>query len=73
MDKELEERLSGLVVWCLLSFLFSTSALMGSIAAYTRANEVKAYFSGQSVYGRMANNSSGTDEEEQGSGFGGSS
>ena len=77
MDKELEEKLSGLVIWCFLSFLFSTSALIGSISAYVRANEAKAYFSGHSVYGRMANNSFVTDEEEaleqDGSGFGGSS
>lgn len=84
MDKELEEKLSGLFIWCFLSFLFSTSALIGSISAYVRANEAKAakaakaaYFSGHSVYGRMANNSFVTDEEEaleqDGSGFGGSS
>ena len=61
---DLEDKVAGLVIWSLLSFLFSTSALIGSIVAYVRANEVKDYFSGHSVYGRMANNSSVTDDDE---------
>ena len=64
---DLENKVASLVIWSLLSFLFSTTAMIGSMMAYVRANEVKDYFSGEGhkVYGRMANSSSVMDDDEE--------